>query len=252
MAFSNENPPNQNSSQTRFPSQALLQAHWQILPKKFAIWFVTEAIVLLLMFFDLCKVFILLWKQEQRAGEEVVKQPWIELGETSQEVTWQDFKYYCINHAISQHFSEIQARQGCRVLHVSNRSCCKSYHKSWDLQPLKQKAQSQPAHFCTILVTTLPGGLPHLTAQQKYSLNFISLGELLENCSKEKQGLNIKSQSQSPQGLLSGYLPCSASGQVCWLFWSQVGWISLQPCHGAKHNYFNTITNNPFTQLFDF
>lgn len=40
---------------------------------------------------------------------------WLELGETSQEVTWQDVRYCCINCAISHHFSEIQARldAGC-------------------------------------------------------------------------------------------------------------------------------------------
>lgn len=69
-----------------------------------------------------------------------------------------------------------------------------------------QVKSCEPALFCPFLVTALPRALPNLTAQQKYSLSFISLGGLLENCSKQKQGLNIKSQSQSPQGLLSQWL----------------------------------------------
>lgn len=73
---------------------------------------------------------------------------------------------------------------------------CLQQKLSQKLGPSAPQVRSpEPALFCIFLVTTLPGGLPSLTAQQKYGLNFVSPGKLLEDCSKQKQGLNIKSQS---------------------------------------------------------
>lgn len=193
------------SPQTKIPHKLDSQGKLPALPPKTCHLIQEETIVLVLVFFALCKGFIFLWKQEQRAGQEVVKQAFVrpglrlEPGEASQEVAWQEDKSCCMNHAISQHFNGTPSAPCLQ----------QSGPKRWDVQHLKWEA---------LVVPTLPRGLLALTALQKHSLNFSSLGELLQS----KAGLE---QSPKVHRLcsLSAYSSCSALGQDCWGFGSEEG-----------------------------
>lgn len=144
-------------------------------------------------------------------------------------MTWQNTKYCCINHCISQ--NSVRLEQG------RDAEC--------HMPIAKAITQVVTPSLSSEKLGAPLGALPLLSAQQKHQWILSRLGEVVKTCSKQSKAeykIRVpKSTGFAVSGCPQGCSSCSASGQVCYSFGA-----------GAKHSSFNTITNNLFARLFYF